>query len=387
MSENTPPKRRLKSLFFVVLLISLIAASFYWHSNNSKYLVSTSNAYVSGHIVPLDSQTSGTVKWISAEQGDKIKAGQLLVKLDDTDAKNQVKLKEQKLSLEVRNITALRQKTLSLATQVKQIKVSLKMAEDEFSRRKKLRDQAMVSQEELDTSRSKRDELRISHQVAMQKYDESQLLAGTMPIADHPQVKQASVELKAAYIRLSRTNIVAAVSGTVAAKNVHLGQYVETGDLLFRVVQLESSWVEANFKENQLTHLAPGQPVTIISDLYGQDKNYKGKITAIGSGTGAVFSLLPAQNATGNWIKIVQRVPVRVEFEQAIPGNYQLPLGASLQVTVDTSVKVQTLADNEPNHILKTQIYDDPASDSQQKINDIIRSNEGDFALSMAARK
>jgi len=160
-----------------------------------------------------------------------------------------------------------------------------------------------------------------------------------MPIEQHPEVKLAATRLRAAHLELNKTRIVAPLSGHIARRTVQLGQRVTPGDELMSLAQLSSVWVEANFKETQLTHIYPGQPVIMSSDLYGDEHEYSGVVVSLGAGTGAAFSLLPPQNATGNWIKIVQRVPVRITFSDDSLRDHPLPIGASLAVDVNTRVR------------------------------------------------
>ena len=331
------PKRRLISMTLIILVVGImIVSGLYWQQNVSAFYETTNNAYITGRIVPLTALAVGNTIEITVEDGDEVTAGQLIVKLDDTDASNWVTNLEQRLALTVREIRALRQKTQSLSKQLTHIELNKTLAEEEYLRRERLGKQKMVSQEEINAARTKRDSLDVALEVARQKHLESTLLAGGMPLAQHPKIKSAVAELVDAYIALERTNVLAPVSGKVAGKSVQLGQYAQIGTRLLNIVERQSSWVEANFKETQLRNLRAGQEVEITSDIYGEDRPLKGIVSAIGAGTGSVFSLLPPQNATGNWIKIVQRIPVRIDFVDRADIPEQLPLGASLTVTVNT---------------------------------------------------
>ena len=337
MNETPKPRRRLISLtLLTLLLVGVTAASGRWYLHTGQWREATDNAYIAGNLIPISTRLAGTVVWVGTEENHYVEAGQVILRLDDSDERNQVQVLEQELALAARTVAALRKQDERYATEVSQRQVTHQRADEEHQRRISLAEISMVSQEELDAARTRSEETRIAWEIARSALDRSRQLSGDMPIEQHPTVMLAAARLRAAHLELDKTRIVSPVSGHIARRSVQLGQRVAPGDELMSLAQLNSVWVEANFKETQLTHVYPGQPVHMTSDLYGEDYVYTGAIVSLGSGTGAAFSLLPPQNATGNWIKIVQRVPVRIALSADSLRDHPLPIGASLAVEVDT---------------------------------------------------
>jgi len=338
MNEQPNRRRRWITLLLMVLLLAGAATlASQWYLKVGQWRESTDNAYITGNLVPVSTRLAGTVVWIGTDENHYVEAGQLILRLEDSDERNEVQVLEQQLALAARTVSALREQDRSHATEVSQRQVTHELAGEEYKRRKKLADIAMVSDEELDAARTRSEETRIALDIAHSALAKSRLLSGDMSIDQHPRVKLAAARLRAAHLDLAKTRIVAPVDSHVARRSVQLGQRVLPGEELMSLAQLEAVWVEANFKENQLTHLHQGQPVTMTTDYYGEEQVFTGRLSGISPGTGAVFSLLPPQNATGNWIKIVQRVPVRIELDPGAVHDFPLPLGASLSVSVDTS--------------------------------------------------
>ncbi|MCB1690455.1 MAG: HlyD family secretion protein [Halioglobus sp.] len=324
----------LLGLFVVVAVVGGLAS--FWHLSIGQWRETTDNAYVAGNLVPVTARLEGTVVWIGADENQHVEAGQLLLRLDDSNELRQLQVVEQELALAVREVRALREQVRSQAAQVRQREVTHQLAADEYARRKKLAAVAMVSDEELDAARTRAEEARISLDLSRSALEKARLLSGTMPVQKHPQVQLASARFHQAHLALAKTRIVAPVAGQVASRRVQVGQRVLPGTELMNIVQQDALWVEANFKETQLEHLRPGQAVKLTSDIYGTDEHMAGRVSGVSPATGAIFSILPPQNATGNWIKIVQRVPVRIAIEASQQSPWPLPLGASLAVEVDT---------------------------------------------------
>jgi membrane fusion protein, multidrug efflux system len=197
-------------------------------------------------------------------------------------------------------------------------------------------------------------------------------------IADNPTVQQARANFRAAWIAAQRNTIVAPVSGYVAQRSVQLGASITPGQQLMTIVPLHDLWIDANFKENQLRHIRIGQPVTIATDIYGSSAEYHGKVIGLGAGTGSVFSLLPAQNATGNWIKVVQRVPVRIALDNNELDKHPLRVGLSTDVTVDISNDQGPALSSAPQQPpLQTSVYDQVAAQADVEAEKIISANLG----------
>ena len=196
-------------------------------------------------------------------------------------------------------------------------------------------------------------------------------------VAEQPQVRAAAAQLRQAYLALQRASIVAPVSGYVAQRHVQLGQRVQPGASLMTIVPLEQMWVEANFKETQLADMRIGQPVEVHADLYGDDITFDGTIGSLGMGTGSAFSLLPAQNASGNWIKIVQRVPVRIDLDSTQLAEHPLRMGLSMSVDVDVHEQDgEVLAAKPPTKpVLSTDAYSEQLANADALIEKIVRDN------------
>lgn len=330
--------RRSWSLLIVILLLSGISYMVLNYLDNRHY-VATDNAYTTGDIITVSSQLDDIVLWLGAEEGDYVEAGQALIKLDGGAQKNALDRAQSELARTVQEVAALKQKVQRRQAEIKQYEASYKLAKNEAQRRQKLAKKGMISKEERDMSVLRMAVVAASLETARQALSEAQIDAGTMPIAEHPDVKRAAAWARGQNSGVNKGTVVAPVSGHIAKRFVSPGDNIKAGKALFQIVQLDKVWVEANFKETKLRNLRLGQPVTITSDLYGEEAHYKGKVvgSGTGTGTGAAFSLLPAQNATGNWLKIVQRVPVRIELVGDTVRDKPLPIGTSLHVSIDTS--------------------------------------------------
>ncbi len=326
--------------------------------------VFTDNAYVGGNIVQVTPQVGGTVVSIHADDTQLVQQGQPLVQLDRTDAQASLKAAEATLGDAVRtvrelyaregvarSVLAVRRADIARAgAEVDRAKADEARAAAEYQRRQALVAQGFVSGENLQNAKSALDAASAQRAAAESALAESnatlaqaqQELASTSVMVDqtnvenHPRVQQAAAGVREAYLALARTTILAPVSGYVAKRSVQLGQRVAAGTALMSVIPAEDMWVDANFKESQLADVRIGQPVELTADLYGSSVHYKGRVVGLSAGTGSAFALLPAQNATGNWIKIVQRLPVRVALDPRELHEHPLRIGLSVQATVDT---------------------------------------------------
>jgi membrane fusion protein (multidrug efflux system) len=269
-------------------------------------------------------------------------------------------LREAELALAVQDVLTLRAEVSRLQAEQQLKAVTHELAEDEFERRQRLYPRNMVSKEEVDAARTREAETRVALETARLALEKARVQAGSQALAEHPLVMVAAAGLRQAYRDWRKTRIISPVAGEVARRRSQPGQRIEPGTPLFSIAERHSGWIEANFKETQLRHIRPGQPVTIHSDLYGKAVTLQGTVNSIGTGTGSVFSLLPPQNATGNWIKIVQRVPVRIELDNGLDSAYPLPFGASLSVAVDTHQRgaspLNVERDSEP--VADADLYD-----------------------------
>ncbi len=328
--------RRSVSLFIVVAVLAGLSYGLSSYLGKRKF-VETDNAYTTGDILNIGSQLDDVVLWLGAEEGDYVEQGQELIRLDGGTPKNRLARAQSELARTVQDVAALKQLVRRKAAEVREEEAHYTLARNEAERRSKLAERGMISKEERDVSALRMEEARAAMESAQQALIEARINAGAMPIAEHPRVLTAGALARGISSTVNKTRIVAPVAGHIAKRFVSAGDVITAGRPLLQLVQLDKVWVEANFKETQLRNLRIGQPAKIVSDLYGDEVVYEGTVVGTGTGTGAAFSLLPAQNATGNWLKIVQRVPVRIALNGDLIKAHPLPLGTSLAVTIDTS--------------------------------------------------
>ena len=327
-----------KILLFGVLGVFVLAGAGFalWYFLHGQYHETTDDAYVGGNLVQITPQVPGTVIAIYADDTDYVKTGQPLVELDKADAQVGLAQAEAQLAKTVRAVRNLRATSTEGEANVAVRRSELRRAEQDLARRRAIESSGAVSGEELQHAVDAVNGARAALEAAQNQLRAQQAMVDRTDIHDHPDVKNAAARVREAYLALSRTGIPAPTSGFVARRSVQVGQRVAPGNVLMTVVPLGDVWVDANFKENQLAHLRPGQPVTLVADAYGSSVEFHGRVAGFGAGTGSAFALLPAQNATGNWIKIVQRVPVRIELERKELQAHPLQIGLSMRVDVDT---------------------------------------------------
>jgi membrane fusion protein, multidrug efflux system len=317
-----------------VSLMALAVYGAYW-AQVLRYHQSTDDAYVGGNVVQITPQISGTVVAIGADDTQFVKAGQPLVRLDQADARVALDQAEAELARTVRDVRNLFATTSQLQATVQARETELTAAQSDLARRQRLGTSGAVSGEELQHASDAVKAAQAGLLAAQQQLAANRARVDGTTLADHPQVRDAAAAVRNAYLTLARTELPAPVSGFVARRNVQLGQRVSPGTPLMAVVPLEQVWVDANFKEPQLARMRVGQPATLTADLYGRRVVYHGSVAGFGAGTGAAFSLLPAQNATGNWIKIVQRVPVRIALDPHEIAAHPLQIGLSMNADID----------------------------------------------------
>ncbi|WP_392551496.1 EmrA/EmrK family multidrug efflux transporter periplasmic adaptor subunit [Orbus wheelerorum] len=338
-SPNPAPnnvKRRNRWIFIAigVFIFLFCLYGIYWFIN-LRGEVSTDDAYVSGIQSPIVAQTSGKVTQVNVINTDLVKAGDILIILDDTDAKLAYQQAKDSLANTVRQTQVLYINADQYLSKIKSDEISLQQAQQDYQRRISLGRKDDVSVEELQHAKQTMELAQLQVEIAKQQYQANQVLLHDVTLNEQPAVKQAADTLRQAWVNLQRTAIKSPITGYVARTNVEVGTQVSTQSQLMVIVPQEPVWIDANFKETQLQDIRIGQSVTVTSDLYGDDVTYQGKVVGINMGTGSAFSLLPAQNATGNWIKVVQRLPVRIELDKQQVNQYPLRIGLSMNVTVD----------------------------------------------------
>lgn len=339
----------------------------------------TDNAYVDGNIVGISAQVPGTVVEILADDTQRVEEGQVLVRLDPTDA--QVRLSQAGSAL-AQAVRAVRQQVGSAGSadaQVAAAEVAYRKAQDDLARHEPLLRLQATSPEIVAHLREAQRQAQANLESARAQAAAARAAVEDTEVATHPLVEQARADFRAAWVAAQRNTIYAPVSGYVAQRSVQLGQSVQPGQPLMRVVPLGELWVNANFKETQLRHMRMGQPVELTADLYGRGIKYHGTVAGIGAGTGSVFSLLPAQNATGNWIKVVQRVPVRIALDREELAERPLRIGLSMRAAVDISDRsgpvLATAPVQEP--VAGTSIYTGLAEQADERAAEIIRAHLG----------
>jgi membrane fusion protein (multidrug efflux system) len=371
-------KRRIwLSVFGGGFLLIGAAYSLYW-ANVLRYEQYTDDAYVNGNVVQITPQIYGTVVSIGADDTQFVKAGQPLVRLDQADAKVALDQAEAQLAKTVREVRNLFATSGQLRAIVAMRQSDLALAQKDLARRERLGNSGAISTEELQHARDAERAAEAALMSAQEQLAGNQARVDGTTLDNHPDVRSASAAVRNAYLTYSRTTLPAPVSGFVARRAVQLGQRVSPGAALMSVVPLDEVWVDANFKEPQLASMRVGQPVTLTADLYGGSFSYHGKVAGFGAGTGSAFALLPAQNATGNWIKIVQRVPVRIALDPQEMAEHPLQIGLSMKVEVSvrdrTGERLPELAHNAP--VYSTDVFHSTDERADARVRAIIAAND-----------
>ena len=384
-AANGARKRWLAIVAGAFALIGIVYGT-YW-ALVLRYEQSTDDAYVSGNVVQITPQIAGTVVRIAADDTQFVKAGSTLVELDPADAKIALEQADAKLAKTVRDVRGLFATTAQLKAAVDMRSAELARASEDLSRRERLARSGAVSGEELQHARNAMASAKAALVAGQQELAANQARIDRTSVETHPDVRAAAAQVHDAYLDVARTALPAPVSGYVAKRAVQLGQRVAPGAPLMAIVPLDQVWVDANFKEPQLATMRIGQPVDLTADLYGGKVHYHGSVAGFGAGTGSAFALLPAQNATGNWIKIVQRVPVRIALDARELTDHPLQIGLSMQVSVDTHERGgQRLPQNaHPPAPVSTDVYDSVDAAAADRVRAIIAANDRDSASARAA--
>jgi len=330
---NRTRRLGLYALGAVVALSGLVYGG-YWFLDG-RYFESTDDAYVNGDVVQITSEVPGTVLALKVDDTQVVLSGQPLLSLDPADAKIAEASAEANLARAVRQVRGLFAQGQELRAQIEEREQGARTAGDDLKRRSGLIEDGAISFEELSHARDAVTTTRANVAAARQQLDQTIAQIDGTTIADHPQVLAAEAAVRNAALALHRTELVSPVTGVIAKRSVQVGERVAAGTPLLAVVPLDDVWVDANFKEGQLERMRAGQPVTVRTDLYGHQVTYHGHLVGIAAGSGNAFALLPSQNASGNWIKIVQRVPVRILLDPKELKDHPLRVGLSTTVRVD----------------------------------------------------
>ena len=377
-SSNNKSQQRKKglSIFILLLLLIAIGSAAYWFFF-IKGFEETEDAYVSGNQVMVSAQVAGNISKINVDNMDPVQAGDVLLELDDTNAKLSFEQAKSNLANAVRQISQLNYTVKQLKSAVRANEITLAQAQGNLNRRVQLVKDGAIDKESFQHAKEAVELAKANLTTSQNQLEANQALLLDGPLSEQPQIQSAVSNLKQAWLNLERTKIRSPIKGYVARRNAQVGQAVSVGGALMAVVTTDQMWLDANFKETQLTHMRIGQPVEIHFDLYGKDKTFNGKVVGIEMGTGSAFSLLPTQNATGNWIKVVQRVPVRIQLDpqQLIENPLRIGLSATVKVNVSDS-QGETLRNQAPSTTLySTNVLQYDESAVNNLIESIIRDN------------
>jgi membrane fusion protein (multidrug efflux system) len=381
-SGNAPKDKRKRGRALLIALLVFVLAGVIW------FLLwlfvfstreTTDDAYVGGNQVAISAQVPGIVVGVYADDTQRVNAGQVLVRLDPTDADVALRKAGSALAQAVRQVRQQTQSAASADAALVARRQDLKRAQDDLKRRLPLLAEKAVAPEEVQHARDAVTSAQSALDAAQRQADAARALVDGSNVEDNPAVTQARANFRQAWVAAQRNAIVAPIDGYVALRGVQVGNSVQPGQQLMTVVPLHDLWVDANFKEGQLRHVRIGQPAKVEADIYGGGVEYHGKVIGLGAGTGSAFSLLPAQNATGNWIKVVQRVPVRIALDPKDLDKHPLRIGLSTAVTVDITDDKGDVLPAQPSNVpvAQTRVYDDVAAKADAAADAIVRANLG----------
>ncbi|SEI39772.1 EmrA/EmrK family multidrug efflux transporter periplasmic adaptor subunit [Paraburkholderia diazotrophica] len=369
-------RKRMMTLLVIVILIAAIAYGLYYFLV-ARFHEDTDDAYVNGNVVQITPQVTGTVIAVNADDTQTVKSGDPLVVLDPADSRIALQSAEANLGQVVRQVRGLYADDSQYQAQVAVRQADLSRAQDDLKRRLTVAQTGAVSQEEISHARDAVKSAQAALDASQQQLASNRALTANTTIASHPNVQAAAAKVRDAYLNNARNTLPAPVTGYVAKRSVQVGQRVSPGNPLMAIVPLNAVWVDANFKEVQLKHMRIGQPVELTADVYGSSVKYHGKVVGFSAGTGSAFSLLPAQNATGNWIKVVQRLPVRIAIDPQELEKHPLRIGLSMQV--DVSIKNDTGGElgSAQNTVYQTNVFNKYGDEADAEIARIISENAG----------
>jgi len=378
-TKNGNGKRRaiLLTIAAIFLVGGIVWFLLYWFTFRWREV--TDDAYINGNQVTLSSQVTGTVIAVLADDTQRVEAGQVLVKLDPTDTDLALAKAQSALAQAVRQVRQQTQTAAQYESSIAPKREELQRAQADLARREPLLAEHAIAPEEVAHARQAVDDARSALDTAQRQSNAAHALIDGSDVAGNPLVQQARAAYREAWVAAHRNAIVAPVSGYVAQRSVQVGSRVQPGQALLTILPLHDLWVDANFKEVQLKHIRIGQPAEVRTDVYGGDVVYHGKVEGLAAGTGGAFALLPAQNASGNWIKVVQRVPVRIAFDAKELEKYPLRVGLSTEVKVDThdrngAVLAQATA-GKP--IAQTDVYTSDSAAADSAADAIVKANLG----------
>ena len=361
-------------LLFIVILIAAVAYGLYYFLD-ARFHVDTDDAYVNGNVVQITPQVTGTVVAVNADNTQTVKMGEPVVVLDPADARIALQQAEANLAQTVRRVHGLYVDDDQYRADVAQRQSDLSKAHDDLQRRLATGMTGAVSDEEISHARDALRSARAALDSAQQRLASNRALTMNTTIERHPDVLASAAKVRDAYLAYARNTLPAPVTGYIAERSVQVGQRVSPGTPLMSVVPLEQVWIDANFKEWQLRNIRVGQPVLLTADVYGSSVSFRGKVVGFSPGTGSALALLPAQNATGNWIKVVQRLPVRNEVDPRQLHQHPLRVGLSMNVDVDIKDQSGGQLGDPPNSSYTTNVFAKYGDEANAEIERIIAEN------------
>ncbi|ARB92241.1 efflux RND transporter periplasmic adaptor subunit [Legionella longbeachae] len=384
--EGTTPetlhKRKVAMLILggVFLFIAFLWLTYWliW----GQFELYTDDAYINGNMVQLMPQVAGTVVEINTDETQLVTEGQTIIKLDSADYKVALQKAKADLAQSVRQVRQYFENAAQARQKVILDKANLIQAQLDLKRRQGLIGNRAVSREEMQHYKTALEAAEATYDLSLHQLDAALALVENAQLYTHPLVETAKANLKKAYLDLQRTTIKAPITGYVAKRSVQPGQQVSMNSVMLAIIPLNDTWIDANYKESDLNDIRIGQPVTIYADAY-PGITYHGKVVGLNAGTGSAFALLPPQNATGNWIKIVQRLPVRINLDPDELKKNPLQLGLSMRVTINIhNLKGSRLPQKpEPEFKFETNVYKKQLADVEPLINDILQANAPDMSL------
>lgn len=335
--QRNKKRQRKNALIFLTLLFIIIGVGWavYWYLVLRHY-ESTDNAYVAGNQVQIQSQVSGSVMTVNVDNTDFVTSGTVLVELDPRDAELTLDKAKTELANSVRQTRQHMVNSRQLQANIDVKRSELNRLQNDLKRREVLGSSHVIGKEELQHAREAVVSAKAALDMAIEQYNANQAIVLNTAIEKQPAVEQAATQVRNAWLTLQRTKIVSPVDGYVSRRSVQVGSQITPSTPLMAIVPSNGMWIDANFKETQLADMRIGQPAKVTTDFYGKDIVFNGTVVGLDMGTGSAFSLLPAQNASGNWIKVVQRLPVRIALDATQLEEHPLRIGLSTEVTVDT---------------------------------------------------
>lgn len=339
----------------------------------------TDDAYVGGNLVTVSAQVPGTVISVATDDTQRVEPGQVLVQLDPTDAQLTLAKAKSALAQAVRQVRQQTESAGQFDAAIAAKRDQVQRAQSDLKRREPLLAEHAVAPEEVAHLRQALVNARAALDAALRQAAGAHAMIDGINVANNPTVLQARAAFREAWVNAHRDAIVAPIEGYVAQRSVQLGSHVQPGQSLLTIVPLHNLWVDANFKESQLAHIRIGQPVKVNTDVYGGAVTFHGHVAGLAAGTGSAFALLPPQNATGNWIKVVQRVPVRIALDPAELDKHPLRVGLSTDVNVDTHDRSGRVLAQSPSttSVAQTGVYTHDLVAADAAADAIIKANLG----------